>query len=313
MIYAVLLLFSFALTYLVKVYATKKALVDIPNERSSHSVAVPHGGGIAIAVTWFIGISYLCYFQKIDSSLYMALMMGTILSVVSYLDDLYHLSVKLRLLVQICVAGFGLYLLGGLDEINLFFLSIDNSIVTNTFAFLTIVWFINLYNFLDGIDGYAGSEAVFLGVAGFVLFGDVHFIVFVVSVLGFLVWNWHKAKIFMGDVGSTLLGYNVAIFTIYYTNQDAVNLWIWITLFGLFWFDATLTLYKRYKNGERLSQAHNKHAYQRLVQSGWSHSKVVLSAMFVNVALFGLVYFMSNVFVAFVVSLIILFFIWQSI
>jgi Fuc2NAc and GlcNAc transferase len=127
MLVVTLFLLSFVLTYAVKVYATKKALVDIPNERSSHSVAVPHGGGIAIAVTWFIGISYLYYFQKeVDSLLYMALMMGVILSAVSYLDDLYHLSVKLRLVVQICVTGFGLYLLGGLHEINLFFLSVDN-------------------------------------------------------------------------------------------------------------------------------------------------------------------------------------------
>jgi Fuc2NAc and GlcNAc transferase len=210
------------------------------------------------------------------------------------MDDLYQLSVKLRVLVQICSAGVGLYLLGGLNEITLFFLSIDNSIVTNTFAFLLIIWFINLYNFLDGIDGYAGSEAIFLGLAGFTFFGNPIFIVLVASVLGFLVWNWHKAKIFMGDVGSTLLGYNVAVFTIYYTNQDATNLWVWITLFGVFWFDATLTLYKRYKNGERLSQAHNKHVYQRLVQSGWSHSKVVISAMVVNIILFGLVYFVIS-------------------
>jgi len=188
-------------------------------------------------------------------------------SVVSYIDDMYQLSVKVRLSVQIATAVLGLYFLGGLEHIDLFFFTIDNQLLTNLFAFLMIVWFINLYNFLDGIDGYAGSEAVFLGVAGFFLFGNAIFMVLVVSVLGFLVWNWHKAKIFMGDVGSTLLGYNVAIFTIYYANQNAVNLWIWITLFGVFWFDATLTLYKRYKNGERLNQAHNKHAYQRLVQS----------------------------------------------
>ncbi|WP_434637410.1 hypothetical protein MLC35_01080 [Sulfurimonas sp. NW7] len=78
MIYTVLLLFSFALTYLVKVYAIKKALVDIPNERSSHSVAVPHGGGIAIAISWFVGISYLYYFDDIESSLYFALLAGAV-------------------------------------------------------------------------------------------------------------------------------------------------------------------------------------------------------------------------------------------
>ena len=311
MIYIVLFLFSFILTYLVKVYATKKALVDIPNERSSHSVAVPHGGGIAMAASWFMGISYLYYFDEMQSLLYFAFMIGVVLSVVSYMDDLFHLSAKVRLVVQSFVAGIGLYFLGGLDEINLFFFTIDNGIMTNIFAFFLILWFINLYNFLDGIDGYAGSEAVFLGLAGFTIFGDSFLVIFVVSVLGFLVWNWHPAKIFMGDVGSTLLGYNISIFTIYYANQDPLNLWIWITLFGLFWFDATLTLWKRYKNNEQLSKAHKKHAYQRLVQSGWSHSKVVKFSIAVNLILFCLVYFVANVFIAFVLAVIFLALIWQ--
>ena len=79
---------------------------------------------------------------------------------------------------------------------------------------------------------------------------DNHFLVLIVAVLGFLIWNWHKAKIFMGDVGSTLLGYNIAIFTLYYANQEPHNFWIWIILFGVFWFDATLTLYRRIINEE---------------------------------------------------------------
>ena len=311
MMYIVLFLFSFFLTYLVKVYATKKVLVDIPNDRSSHSVAVPHGGGIAMAVSWFTGISYLYYFDEIQSPLYFALMIGLVLSVVSYLDDLFHLSAKVRLVVQSFVAGIGLYFLSGLDEINLFFFTIDNGIVTNIFAFFLILWFINLYNFLDGIDGYAGSEAVFLSLAGFTIFGDSFLLIFVVSVLGFLIWNWYPAKIFMGDVGSTLLGYNIAIFTIYYANQNSSNLWVWITLFGLFWFDATLTLWKRYKNNEQLSQAHKKHAYQRLVQSRWSHSKVVKFSIAINLVLFCLVYFVANVFVAFVLAVIFLALIWR--
>lgn len=170
-----------------------------------------------------------------------------------------------------------------------------------------IVWFINLYNFLDGIDGYAGSEALFLSVAAFALFGDSVFVVLGVCVLGFLLWNWHKAKIFMGDVGSTLLGYNIAIFTIYYANAESSNFWIWIVLFGLFWFDATLTLFRRYRNKERLSQAHKKHAYQRLTQSGLSHSRVVLASIAVNLLLFTIVYFISDAFVMFLTSLIVLF------
>ncbi len=307
MIYIILFSFSFILTYFIKNYAIKKSLVDIPNDRSSHSVPTPHGGGIAIAVTWFIGISYLFYMNDIESSLYYALIIGIIISVVSYFDDLFELSAKVRLLTQTLVALLGLYFLGGLEEIDLFVFSIENKFLTNFFAFLTIIWFTNLYNFLDGIDGYAGSEAVFLGIAGFLLFGGSHFLILIAAVLGFLVWNCYKAKIFMGDVGSTLLGYNIAVFTIYYANQEASNLWVWIILFGVFWFDATLTLYRRYRNKEKLSQAHRKHAYQRLVQSGWAHDKVVLFSILVNVVLFGFVYFLSNVFIAFIASIILLY------
>ena len=307
MIYIFLFILSFILTYFIKNYAIKKSLVAEVTDRSSHTTPTPHGGGIAIAVTWFVGLSYLYYMDDIDSSLYLALMVGVIISVVSYFDDLFELSPKLRLSVQALVAFLGLYFLGGFESFYFGLFSIENQLFTNIFAFFMIVWFINLYNFLDGIDGYAGSEAIFLSLAAFMLFGGNHFLVLAVAVLGFLVWNWHKAKIFMGDVGSTLLGYNVAIFTIYYANQESSNFWIWIILFGVFWFDATFTLFRRYLNGEKLSQAHKKHAYQRLTQSGLAHDRVVLLSILVNVVLFGLVYFMSNIFVAFIVSVVLLY------
>jgi len=290
LVYILLFIVSFSLTYLIKNYAIKKSLVAEVNERSSHTTPTPHGGGIAIAFTWFIGITYLFYMNDIDNSLYYALMVGLVISFVSYFDDLYELSAKLRLGVQALVALSGLYFLGGFESFSFFFFSIENQVFTNIFAFFMTIWFINLYNFLDGIDGYAGSEAVFLGLAGFILFGGSHFLVLIAAVLGFLLWNWHKAKIFMGDVGSTLLGYNVAIFTLYYANQESSNFWIWIILFAVFWFDATLTLMKRYLNGEVLSQAHKKHLYQKLTQIGWSHDKVVLVSILINIVLFGLIY-----------------------
>ncbi|MFA6195050.1 MAG: glycosyltransferase family 4 protein [Sulfurimonas sp.] len=307
MLYLTLFTLSFSLTYFIKNYAIKKSLVVKVTERSLHTVAVPHGGGIAIAVTWFTGLFYLYFNELIEPNLFYALLIGVVISVVSYFDDLFELSAKLRLFVQSGVSLGGLLALGGLHSLDFGFFVLQNQIFTNLLAFFMIVWFINLYNFLDGIDGYAGSEAFFLALAGFLLFGGMHFIVLAVGVFGFLLWNWHKAKIFMGDVGSTLLGYTVAIFTIYYANIEASNLWIWIILFGLFWFDATLTLFRRYKKGEKLSQAHRKHAYQRLTQSGWSHDKVVVFSILINVILFGFVYFISNIFVAFFISLMLLY------
>ena len=306
MIYVILLLISFSLTYFIKNYMTKKSLVAVVNERSSHTVPTPHGGGIALAITWFIGLFYLYFVGQIEQNLFYALLFGAVISIVSFFDDIYELSPKLRLLVQSLVAFGGLYFLGGFQILTFGIFDISNPIFTNIFAFFMIVWFINLYNFLDGINGYAGSQAVFLAVAGFVLFGGNHFLVLAMAVLGFLYWNWNKAKIFMGDVGSTLLGYNIAIFTIYYANQEATNFWIWIILFGVYWFDATLTLIRRKLNKEKLSQAHKKHAYQRLTQSGWSHYKVTNWSIIVNVILFIIVYFLTNVFVAFILASIVL-------
>ncbi len=307
MTYILLLLLSFSLTYFIKNYAIKKSLVAEVTDRSSHSVPTPHGGGIAIAVTWFIGLFYLYFTAAIDSSLFFALIVGIVISVVSYFDDLFELSAKLRLGVQALVACLGIYFLGGITELDFYFFSIDNQLFTAMFSFFLIIWFINLYNFLDGINGYAGSEILFLSLAGFLLFRGEHFLVLGVATLGFLYWNFGNAKIFMGDVGSTLLGYNVAIFTLYYTNQNTDNFWIWIVLFGLFLFDATFTLLRRANNREKLSVAHKKHAYQRLTQSGYSHTKVVVYAMLVNIFLFLVVYFSANIFMAFLISLIVLY------
>lgn len=284
MIYLILFFISFFLTFSIKQIALKKSLLAIPNERSSHDAPTPYGGGIAIAMTWFLGLIYLLTCKEIDTQLFQALMVGFILSIVSFMDDLYEVSPRKRLLIQAIVGGMGLYLLGGLSQIDMGLFVIENHILTNGIAFLGILWFINLYNFLDGIDGYAGSEAVFLGLAGWFLWGGNYFLVLIASVLGFLVWNWPKAKIFMGDVGSTLLGYNVAIFAVYSQNHGT-SILVWLILFGVFWFDATLTLARRYRNHEKLSCAHKKHAYQRVAQSGWSHQKIVIGSMVLNMVL----------------------------
>ncbi|MEA2072432.1 MAG: glycosyl transferase, partial [Campylobacterota bacterium] len=113
MIYVALFILSLSLTYAMKNYALKKSLVAKVTDRSSHTTPTPHGGGVAIATTWFSGLSYLFYIGEINSSLYLALMAGILISIVSYLDDLIELSPKVRLLTQSIVAILGLYFLGG--------------------------------------------------------------------------------------------------------------------------------------------------------------------------------------------------------
>ena len=131
------------------------------------------------------------------------------------------------------------------------------------------------------------------------------------ALLGFLPWNWDKAKIFMGDVGSTLLGYTCIILLFYFHKTQMVSLYEGLILTSLFWFDATYTLIRRFLNKENIGQAHRKHAYQRLVQAGFSHQKTVLWGMILNIFLFLLVLLMHKMvistLVGSVVSLIFLF------
>ncbi|HFU75360.1 MAG TPA: glycosyltransferase family 4 protein [Arcobacter sp.] len=305
MFYLVLFLLSLVLTYTMITIAKNNAMMAEVNERSSHTAPTPHGGGIAIAITWFIGITYLFIYDTLSLQLYLTLLLGFFLALVSFLDDLYEINPKVRLVIHTFISFLALLFLGGLDTINLYFFTIENQFITNLIALIMMVWFINLYNFIDGIDGYAGMQGVFMGIAGFLLFNDNLFLVLAVSVLGFLVFNWQKAKIFMGDVGSTLLGFNIAVFTIYYNNQDG-SLMLWLILFALFWFDATYTLIRRIINKEKITQAHKKHLYQRMVQSGWSHQKVTLFALCLNIIIFFLLSVGYNIFFTFIQVLILL-------
>jgi len=144
-----------------------------------------------------------------------------------------------------------------------------------------------------------------VGLGLFFLLHNPLGLVIVVACLGFLFFNWHQASIFMGDIGSATLGFIFSIFVFYDTSQG--NIYIWLILLSLFWFDATLTLIRRYWNGEQITHAHKKHAYQRLTQSGWGHDKVVLFSLGFNFIFLVLLYFMENVWIVFMLNIIALY------
>jgi len=302
LLYLILFLFSLALTYLVKEYAIKKSIMDIPNERSSHSFPTPRGGGIAIIVTFFVGLFWLREF--LTDNLIFALLSSLPIVIISLLDDLYTLSSKVRLLVQTLSAILALYFLGGVNSIDFSFFQLTGWWL-NIIVVVIIVWMTNLYNFLDGIDGYAGSEAFTLGLGMFLIFSNPLGLLLLVGSLGFLLFNWDKASIFMGDVGSATLGFIVAI--LIFSDTSNGNIYFWLVLTSLFWYDATLTLFRRYKNGERIMEAHKKHAYQRLVQSGWSHQKVTLGLIIYNIIFLVLLWLTHYWELVFIVNLISLF------
>ena len=299
MVYFILFLLSVVLTYVIKAYATKKAILDIPNARSSHSSPTPRGGGLAIVMVFYIGLFF--FQESIDSKLFYALLCAVPIVLVSLFDDIFTLSAKVRFFVQSISALGALYFLGGVTSIDFIFFEL-HGLWLNIIAFFTIIWLTNLYNFLDGIDGYAGSEAVMVGLGLFVFFNNPLGLVIVAACLGFLLFNWHQASVFMGDVGSTTLGFIFSVFFFYDTADG--NIYIWLILLSLFWFDATLTLIRRYRNNENITQAHRKHAYQRLIQSGWGHAKVVGFSLAFNLIFFVLLYFVENVLIVFMLNIV---------
>lgn len=288
--YFILIFISFGLTWLMRLYAIRKSIIDIPNDRSSHTIATPRGGGLAVAITWFLGLTWLFLKGDIDSSLFYALLCGIPLTLIGFADDIFNLKPMVRFVIQFLTAGIALFFLGGLQSLGLGMWNINITLLLTPVAFIAIIWSINLFNFLDGIDGYIGTEIVFIGIATAILFFQSIGFLLAASVMGFLIWNWPKAKIFMGDVGSTLLGFTVAVFAIYYQNIHSSNLPVWLILTSVFWYDATITIWRRFRNKEQLSVAHRKHAYQRVVQSGWSHQKTTLWSFVINLSGFGLAF-----------------------
>jgi UDP-N-acetylmuramyl pentapeptide phosphotransferase/UDP-N-acetylglucosamine-1-phosphate transferase len=286
----VVFLTSVSGVYFFRAFANKKSILDIPNERSSHVNPTPRGGGIVIAIIWFLAISFGFLSKAIDASLYLALICGIPVSAVGLIDDIIVISPKVRMFVQLVSASLAVFSLGGLSSVDVGFTQLSVPFVFDILSVIGIVWFTNLFNFLDGIDGYISAEIIFIGLAFFLLYGMVPPLLLATVTGGFLVWNWQPAKIFMGDAGSTLLGFSIGVFAIFYQNINQSSIIIWIILTSLFWFDATFTLLRRLRNHEKLSIAHKKHAYQRIVQAGFSHQKTVLYSLVINLGILGLVF-----------------------
>jgi UDP-N-acetylmuramyl pentapeptide phosphotransferase/UDP-N-acetylglucosamine-1-phosphate transferase len=252
-------------------------IIDIPNERSSHSVPVPRTGGLGImaaaAVTWVV-FSPGSYAETVVAA--------GLLSAVSFLDDARGLSVRARLVVQGGVAALFL----ALAYQGPWFLLLP--------ALLAIVWMINLYNFMDGSDGLAGG----MSVAGFGAYavasysGGLSGLSVLAAVLagaaaGFLIWNFHKARIFMGDSGSVPLGFLAAAIGLLGWQAGLWPMWFPVLVFSPFIADASVTLLKRYLRGERLSQAHRSHYYQRVLRMGLGHRGTALAAYALMLATAG--------------------------
>ncbi len=279
LIFGVCLAASLALTGLLRRWLVSRQILDRPNERSAHTTPVPRGGGIAILLV------LLPAWALIAPTLWPLLLAAAALGAVGWWDDLKGLSPWPRLIAQGLAVGLGLWQLGPVTQ-GILPLPIDLAL-----AGIAWLWFVNLFNFMDGIDGIAGVEAISialgLAVIGlwFAGFDDLAALSVALAgaALGFLYWNWHPAKLFLGDVGSQALGFLIGFLLLRTAAQGA---WAAALILPLYFLaDASWTLLRRTLARENIMAAHAQHIYQQAVRRGRNHGQVAGSILIANLAL----------------------------
>ena len=292
MIQVFLLVFaSFALSLALTAWVRRRALaqnrLDEPVARSSHVTPTPRGGGLGIAVTFYLALGWLWLMGTVPTPLAAALVPGLALVAIGYLDDRQSQSAFLRIAVHLGVAGLAMAGLGGWPTLDLGFTTWDwPDWAGFGIGTLAIAWAINFVNFMDGIDGLAGTEALFFALAGLLLLpteaGALLLAALGAASTGFLILNWPPAKIFMGDVASGLIGYVFAVIALYESQVAAAPIWPWVIVIGIFLVDATVTLMRRIAQGAKPWEAHRSHAYQWAARRFQSHQKVTLGVLALN-------------------------------
>lgn len=275
---SVFLIGAMLLTWGVLNYLRRKAILDMPNHRSSHAVPTPRGGGLAVTPLLIVLVAGVFVHTGVTGpGHWLMLAAAAALGILSWLDDRHDLSPAIRFACQFVAVIIGVFaidkpVLGGLVPDWL-----DHVLVV--FAW---VWFINLFNFMDGIDGISGIEAGSIGLGVFMValylplpeFVGLGYVGLGITsiMVGFLIWNWHPAKLFLGDVGSVPLGFVLGWVLLDLAAQGA---WaIALILPSYYLFDATFTLVKRALRREKIWQAHREHFYQLAIQRGLSHARV---------------------------------------
>ncbi|WP_371366034.1 glycosyltransferase family 4 protein [Pseudomonas sp. QL9] len=281
---------SYVLTRMVRGYALAGNLMDVPNERSSHTAPTPRGGGVAIVLSFLLGLllswclGLLGGWQTLGF-----LVAGGLVAVVGFVDDHRHIPARWRLLGHFAAAAALLWAFNGLPPLPFAGTSWNLGLLGHLLALFYLVWLLNLYNFMDGIDGIASLEAITVCFGAALcswLVGQVATswlpVLLSMATLGFLLWNYPPAKIFMGDAGSGFLGLVLGGLSLQAAWAMPQLFWCWLILLGVFVVDATWTLFQRLLRGERLYEAHRSHGYQRAARLIGAHRGVSLSVAAIN-------------------------------
>ncbi len=271
-------LISLILTGWIIKLAPRLGLVREPTSRCSHISPTPRGGGISFVIAFLVAICLWNGLGLISGNSSVVLFFGGLaIAGIGFCEDLYHLPVKSRLCGQFFVIAGSIYALAPLPSLELFEYRLESAWVLGAIAAIVMLWWLNLFNFMDGIDGLAITEAISLLVAASILIqlqvssnstgSPVEFslmVVLAIALLGFIGANWAPAKVFMGDVGSTFLGYTLGLMALMTIISGTLSVWVWMILPAVFWIDATVTLIRRILRGDRWYQAHQSHAYQKV-------------------------------------------------
>lgn len=282
---------SLLLTGLLRRYALARSLLDHPNARSSHTVPTPRGGGVAIVLTFLVGLPLLVWADAMAWREMVGLGgAGALVALVGFLDDHGHIAARWRLLVHFAAASWALAWMGGLPPLKVFGVMVDAGWLAQVLAVLYLVWLLNLYNFMDGIDGLAGVEAISVcgGAALVCVLGTPVVLAWcapmllLAAVAGFLCWNFPPARIFMGDAGSGFLGLMLGLLSIQAAWVSPAFFWAWLILLGVFTVDATLTLMRRLVRRQKPYEAHRSHAYQYASRKYGAHRLITLAVGVIN-------------------------------
>jgi UDP-N-acetylmuramyl pentapeptide phosphotransferase/UDP-N-acetylglucosamine-1-phosphate transferase len=265
----------------IRRYAEKHQILDHPNQRSSHIVPVPRGGGLSI-VALVLGIGMCFVIPAGFNRRLIYLVCGAIVAWLGWRDDLHSLSPGVRFIVQGLVAALSIWWLGYFKVITIpLFGELQLGLIGIAITFLWIIGLTNAYNFMDGIDGMAGGVALGAGIGWMWLASNMDnpFVFWIAlaitaSSLGFLGHNWPPANVFMGDVGSTFLGYSFAVLPLMSADQGGDALLLGTLLMWTIILDAGATFLRRLLKGENVFAPHRSHLYQRLVIAGYKHETV---------------------------------------
>jgi Fuc2NAc and GlcNAc transferase len=289
-VFAVSACASVVMTGGFRTIALRTGMLDEPNERSAHCVPVARGGGVAIVAVSIWALVASIGTDSVGARTTIAwIVAGAALAVIGFVDDRTGISVPVRLTAHLA-ASFGIvWSAAGLPALPWFGTAVQLGALGWILGTLAIAWSVNLFNFMDGIDGLAAIESAFVFAAAFGLSctnsanaPSVVLLAVSGASIGFLVWNWSPAKIFMGDAGSSFLGLCIGAAAICTSLRGPLNLWTWVILYGAFVADATVTLVTRWLRGDRVSTPHRSHAYQRLARHLRSHRLVTGIYMAVN-------------------------------